>query len=57
MIENAREMETISAEELRVVRGGKSFWGRVKDGVKRAAKWVKDHVVIGLRSIGFKGRF
>jgi hypothetical protein len=40
-------------DELRRIRGGRSFWDRVKS----AAKWAKDHVVIGLRYIGIKGRF
>jgi hypothetical protein len=31
----------------------KSVWGRIKG----AAKWVKDHVVIGLHNIGIKGTF
>ncbi|MEV7343602.1 hypothetical protein [Streptomyces sp. NPDC093544] len=40
-------------DELRRIRGGRSIWSRVKS----AAKWAKDHVVIGLRYIGIKGRF
>ena len=31
----------------------RSLWSRVKG----AAKWVKDHVVIGLHNIGYKGTF
>lgn len=46
-------MRTVTDAELAQVRGGRSFWG----WVKKAAKWTKDHVVIGLRSIGIKGHF
>ena len=53
MTRNTRELQTVDDDELRSVRGGRSFWSRVK----RAAKWVKDHVVIGLKSIGIKGKF
>ena len=35
------------------VSAAKSLWGRIKG----AAKWVKDHVVIGLHNIGVKGKF
>jgi hypothetical protein len=40
-------------DELRSVRGGKSFWDRVKG----AAKWAKNHVVGGFKWIGLKFRF
>ena len=46
-------IETATDDELRSVRGGKSFWSRLK----AAAKWVRDHVVIGLDKIGIKGKF
>lgn len=46
-------IRTVGDEELRTVRGGKSIWGSIKDG----AKWVKNHVVATLHSIGFKGTF
>lgn len=39
--------------ELRTVRGGKSFWDRVKG----AARWAKNHVVGGFKWIGLKFRF
>ena len=35
------------------VTAARSLWSRVKG----AAKWVKDHVVIGLHNIGYKGTF
>jgi hypothetical protein len=38
---------------LALVHGGRSFWG----WVKAAAKWTKDHVVLGLKYIGIKGKF
>jgi hypothetical protein len=53
MKDHGQEIQTVTDEELRTVRGGKSFWDRVKS----AAKWVKDHVVIGLNKIGIKGKF
>ncbi len=53
MTDNGREIQRLTDDELRSVRGGRSFWSRVKG----AAKWVKDHVVIGLKSIGIKGKF
>ena len=40
-------------DELQSVRGGKSFWDRVKG----AAKWAKNHVVGGAKWIGLKFRF
>jgi hypothetical protein len=45
-------MRPVHDEELRSVRGG-SFIGRLK----KAAKWVKNHVVIGLKYIGYKRTF
>jgi hypothetical protein len=53
MKDHGQEVQTVTDDELRTVRGGKSFWDRVKS----AAKWVKDHVVIGLNKIGIKGKF
>ena len=52
MIENGKRIEFVTDDELSRVRGG-SIWS----GIKRAARWVKDHVAIGLRSIGIKGKF
>jgi hypothetical protein len=46
-------VRTVGDDELRTVRGGKSIWGHIKAG----ARWVKDHVVITLHSIGFKTKF
>jgi hypothetical protein len=46
-------IETVPDDELRSVRGGRSFWGWLKS----AAKWVKDHVVGGFKWIGLKFRF
>ena len=43
----------MSEDELQSVYGGWSVWG----SIKKAAKWVKDHVVIGLNKIGIKGKF
>src|SRR3954469_4280278 len=40
-------------DELQSVRGGKSFWDRVKG----AAKWAKNHVVGGAKWICLKVRF
>lgn len=53
MMRNARGILPVTDDELRLVRGGRSFWSRVK----AAARWVKDHVVIGLNKIGIKGKF
>jgi hypothetical protein len=44
---------TVPDDELRSVRGGKSFWDRVKG----AAKWAKNHIVGGAKWIGLKFRF
>lgn len=46
-------IQSITDDELRLARGGRSFWG----WVKKAAKWAKDHIVIGLNKIGIKGKF
>jgi hypothetical protein len=46
-------IEAVSDDELRSVRGGRSFWGWLKS----AAKWAKDHVVGGFKWIGLKFRF
>jgi hypothetical protein len=53
MMDDGWGLRPVRDEELRLVRGGRSFWQKVKAG----AKWVKDHVVIGLKSIGIKGKF
>jgi hypothetical protein len=53
MRERGPGIERVSDDELRSVRGGRSFWG----SVKRAAKWAKDHVVGGAKWIGLKFRF
>jgi bacillopeptidase F (M6 metalloprotease family) len=53
MTDNGRGIQTVTDDELRLVRGGKSFWDRVKG----AAKWAKDHVVGGAKWIGLKFRF
>jgi hypothetical protein len=42
-----------SSSERRVAGGVMSIWG----WVKKAAKWVKDHVVGGAKWIGVKFRF
>jgi len=52
MTEEAPGIQAVGDEELGSVRGG-SFVSRLK----AAAKWVKDHVVIGLNKIGIKGKF
>jgi hypothetical protein len=53
MTNDRHRIETVTDDELRLVRGGKSFWSRVKG----AAKWVKNHVVGGAKWIGLKFRF
>jgi hypothetical protein len=53
MAGDGRRLRVVSDRELRSVRGGKSFWSRVKS----AAKWAKDHVVGGAKWIGLKFRF
>ena len=45
-------MVPVSDDELRMVQGG-SIWGRIK----KAAGWVKDHVVATAKSIGVKFKF
>jgi hypothetical protein len=52
-MERTNEIRSLSDDELRAVRGGRSFWGTVKAG----ATWVKNHVVATLHSIGIKGTF
>lgn len=52
MADEGREIRTVGDDELRSVRGG-SFVSRLKG----AARWVKNHVVIGLNKIGIKGKF
>lgn len=53
MKDNARGIQSVSDDELRLVRGGKSFWERIK----AAGRWIKNHITGGLRSIGIKGKF
>jgi hypothetical protein len=52
MVEDGKRIELVTDEELSQVRGG-SIWS----GLKKAAGWIKDHVVIGLKMIGIKGKF
>jgi len=52
MKRGSRHVRVVDDDELRLVRGG-SFFNRLK----KAAKWVKDHVVIGLKYIGYKRTF
>ena len=52
IIDDGERLEFVSDNELSQVRGG-SFFSRIK----AAARWVKDHVVIGLHNIGIKGKF
>jgi len=52
LTQEPKVIQEVSDEELRSVRGG-SVWS----GIKSAAKWVKNHVVIGLNKIGIKGTF
>ena len=52
MIEDGKRINPVTDDELSRVRGG-SFWS----GVKKVGRWIKDHVVIGLQSIGIKGKF
>lgn len=53
MTETESGIRAVADDELRTVRGGRSFWG----SVKAAAKWCKNHIVIGLNKIGIKGKF
>ena len=53
MTDSGPGVQTVTDDELRLVRGGKSLWDRVKG----AAKWVKNHVVGGAKWIGLKFRF
>jgi hypothetical protein len=52
IIDDGQRVEFVTDDELSRVRGG-SFFSRLK----AAARWVKDHVVIGLHKIGIKGKF
>jgi hypothetical protein len=52
MADDGQGIQAVGDDELRLVRGGRSF----KDRLKAAAKWV-NHVVVGLRYIGFKRTF
>jgi hypothetical protein len=49
---DTKQMRAVPNAELRLVRGGK-FWDRVK----KAAKWVKNHVEIGWKYIRYKRTF
>jgi hypothetical protein len=52
---SAGRFEAVSAEELMLVEGG-----GIISKLKAAAKWVKDHVVVGVGkvvSVGIKGKF
>jgi hypothetical protein len=53
MTSNVQGMRPVGDQELSLVHGGKSFWGWVKG----AAKWAKDHIAIGAKSLGIKGKF
>jgi hypothetical protein len=53
MRNNARAIQLVTDDELRLVRGGKSFWDRIKG----AARWVKNHVVGGVKWVGLRFRF
>lgn len=53
MAEDGSGIRPAGDDELRLARGGKSLWDRVKG----AAKWVKNHVVGGAKWIGLKFRF
>lgn len=50
-VQNLQAIRTVGEDELSQVRGGLFGW------VKKAAKWVKDHVVGGAYWIGYKGKF
>jgi hypothetical protein len=50
--EDLSMIRPVGEEELRTVRGG-----GILSRIKSAARWVKKHVVIGLRSVGIKGTF
>jgi hypothetical protein len=51
MIEDGKRIELVTDEELSRVRGG-SIWS----WLTTAARWIKDHVVIGLKNVGIKGK-
>jgi len=53
MMNNAKGIQLVTDEELRLVRGGRSIWGWIKKG----AKWAKDHVVGGFKWVGLKFGF
>jgi hypothetical protein len=53
MTDNREGMNAVPDRDLSSVRGGRSFWG----SVKAAGRWIKDHVVLGLKAIGIKGKF
>jgi hypothetical protein len=52
LMDQENGMQRVPDDELSLVSGG-SIWS----GIKSAARWVKDHVVLGLKSIGIKGKF
>jgi hypothetical protein len=47
-----REVQAIGEDELHSIRGG-----GIISGLKRAAKWVKNHVVATTKSIAVKFHF
>lgn len=51
MANGSQGIRHLDDEELQSVRGGLFGW------LKKAAKWAKEHIVIGLHSIGIKGKF
>jgi hypothetical protein len=46
MMDNTRGIQLVTDDELRLVRGGKSFWDR-----RGRWRWIKKHVVATLKSI------
>jgi hypothetical protein len=44
-------LRSVDDEELSQIRGGLLGW------LKKAAKWVKNHVAAGANWIAYKGRF
>jgi hypothetical protein len=51
MTDKGLEMVAVADDELRLVRGGRSFWGTVK----AVGTWIKNHVTATRSSIGVKG--
>jgi hypothetical protein len=50
-LQNLRKIRIVSDDELSQIRGGLFGW------LKKAAKWVKNHVAAGAYWIGYKGKF